>query len=544
MTRPKYDLRHTFLTMLVVATGVGLASAQHQHPASPTEKPVSLLPGLGIWKHPIRTNSPEAQKFFDQGLTLVYGFNRYEALRSFRKAAELDPQAAMPWWGVAMALGPYVNMDMDPDVHVKESCDAVNRGLHLPGINQSERDWLEAAGSRCPDFGDPGRYVHAMRLLAAKYPDDPDAQTMYSEALMIPVRWPWYGIDGKPAEGVPEAEHVLESVLHRYPDHPGANHYYIHVIESSPTPERAVASAQRLMGIVPAAGHIVHMPGHIWLVLGDYNNTVAVNERAIAVDREYFAKTGAMSTYYMYYLHNLQFILYTRAMQGRLADTKETARQMNEAIQPMAQTMPDMADLFGMFVTMSQLRNYRWDELLAVPQPKSESPLTIGMWRYARALAFASKGRYSEARPEQAEFEKQKKTLDRNMPWDTNKLGDVMDLASAILEARMESSPGQAIPKWKQAVEIQDALVYDEPPAWYYPVRESLGAALLLSGDAARAETVFREGLRRTPNNGRILFGLVESLKAQNKSESVAWVTSEFERAWKGADLELRLKDF
>jgi len=538
-------MRRTLLMMLVVATGVGLASAQHQHPASPpAEKPVSLLPGLGTWRHPIRTKSPEAQKFFDQGLTLVYGFNRYEALRSFRRAAELDPQAAMPWWGVAMALGPYINMDVDTDIHLKESCDAVKSGLHLPGISQTERDWLEAAGSRCPDFADPKPYAHSMRELAERYPDDPDAQTLYAESLMLLHRWHWYNLDGKPAEGVPEAEHILESVLHRYPDHPGANHYYIHVVESSPTPERAVASAQRLMGIVPAAGHIVHMPGHIWLVLGDYNNTVAVNERAIAVDREYFAKTGAMSSYYMYYLHNLQFILYTRAMQGRMADTKEAARQMSEALQAMAQTMPDMADIFGVFVTMSQLRMYRWDELLAVPRPKSENPLTIGMWRYSRALALASKGRFNEARPEQVEFEKERKILDRNIPWDTNKLGDVMDLAAAILEARMEPSPAQAIPRWRHAVEIQDALVYDEPPAWYYPVRESLGAALLLSGDAPAAEAVFREGLRKTPNNGRILFGLLESLKTQNKSESVAWVRAEFERAWKGADLELKLKDF
>jgi len=538
-------VRRTFAMLFGVAIGVGLAPAQHQHPASPVlEKPVSLLPGLGTWKHPIRTKSAEAQKFFDQGLTLVYGFNRPEALRSFRKAAELDPQAAMPWWGIAMALGPYLNMDMDPDVHNKESCEAVNSGLHVAGISSTEREWLEAAGSRCPDFAEPNRYVQAMRELAARYPDDPDAQTLYAESLMLLQRWHWYSLDGKPAEGVPEAERALESVLHRYPDHPGANHFYIHVVESSPTPERAVASAQRLMGIVPAAGHIVHMPGHIWLVLGDYNNTVAVNERAIQVDREYFAKTGMMSTYYMYYLHNLQFILYARAMQGRIADTKDSARQMSEAIQAMGQNMADMTDLFGLFITMSQLRMYRWDEVLAAPHPKSENPLVVGMWHYSRALALGYKDRAAEARPEQAAFEELSKKLDRNIPWDTNKLGDVMDLASAILAARLEPSSSGAIAKWKRAVEIQDALVYDEPPAWYYPVRESLGAAMLQSGDAAGAEMVFREGLRRTPNNGRMLFGLLESLKAQKKSESVAWVRSEFERAWKGADLELKLKDF
>ncbi|HEV2687396.1 MAG TPA: hypothetical protein VGV35_02545 [Bryobacteraceae bacterium] len=528
---------------LLVIFAAGLALAQHRHSAIPSEKPVALLPGLGTWRHPIATKNPEAQKFFDQGLILVYGFNRPEALRSFRKAAELDTQAAMPWWGMAMALGPYINMDMDPDVHVKEACYAVSSGLQLAGISQVERDWLESARARCPDFSEPARYVRAMRELAAKYPDDPDAQTLYAEALMLPVRWHWYGVAGKPAEGVAEAERVLQSVLHRYPDHPGANHFYVHAVESSPTPERAVPSAQRLMGIVPAAGHIVHMPAHIWLVLGDFNNTVAVNERAVDVDRQYFAQTGMMGSYYMYYLHNLQFILYARAMQGRLADTKKAARDMTAAAGEMAATMPEMAELYSLFVTMSELRMYRWDELLAIPRPKTENPLTLSMWRYSRAFAFASKGKYAEAQAEQAKFETLRKKLDPNMPWDTNRLGDVMDMASAALAARMESSPGAAIAKWKRAVELQDALAYDEPPAWYYPLRESLGASILLSGDAAGAEAAFREGLRRSPNNGRMLFGLLESLKAQQKNDAVTWVQREFDAAWKGADIELRLKD-
>jgi tetratricopeptide (TPR) repeat protein len=297
------------------------------------------------------------------------------------------------------------------------------------------------------------------------------------------------------------------------------------------------------MGIVPAAGHIVHMPGHIWLVLGDYNNTVAVNERAVEVDRQYFAQTGMMSSYFAYYLHNQQFILYARAMQGRLADTRKAAREISESLAEMAKTMPEMAEVFGVFVTLSQLRMCRWDELIVADRPKSENPLTLAMWHYGRALAYAGKRQFDEARREQPEFEKLRNALDRNMPWDTNKLGDVMDLASAALAARLESTPAMAVPKWKHAVALQDALAYDEPPAWYYPIRESLGAALLLSGDAAGAETVFREGLRRSPNNGRMLFGLLESLKAQRKHDAIAWVQREFEAAWKGADVELRIGD-
>jgi tetratricopeptide (TPR) repeat protein len=527
----------------MMLAGITAVMAQHQHAAPSAEKPVALLAGLGTWSHPIATHNPEAQKFFDQGLTLIYGFNRPEALRSFRKASELDPSAAMAYWGIAMALGPYINMDMDPDVHLKEACDAVEAGLRLSGIREVERAWLNAARARCPDYADPGRYVRAMGDLAKQYADDPDAQTLYAEALLLPVRWHWYSIEGKPAEGVAEAERVLEGVLHRYPNHPGANHFYIHAVESSPSPERAVPSAQRLMGIVPAAGHIVHMPSHIWLVLGDYNNTVAVNERAVEVDRQYFAQTGMMGSYFAYYLHNQQFILYARAMQGRLADTRKAAREISESLAEMAKTMPEMAEVFGVFVTLSQLRMCRWDELIAAERPKSENPLTLAMWHYGRALAYAGKHQINEARKEQPEFEKLRKALDRNIPWDTNKLGDVMDLASAALAARLESSPALAVPKWKHAVALQDALAYDEPPAWYYPIRESLGAAMLLSGDAAGAETVFREGLRRSPNNGRMLFGLLESLKAQRKSDAIAWVQREFEAAWKGADVELRIGD-
>jgi len=331
--------------------------------------------------------------------------------------------------------------------------------------------------------------------------------------------------------------------LRRYPDHPGANHLYIHAVESSPTPERAVPSAQRLMGITPSAGHMVHMPGHIWLVLGDYNFTVDVNERAAEVDRQYFAKTGVIGSYYAYYLHNLQFILYARSMQGRAADTRKAAAEIVEAAKPMARAMPEMADVFGLFATFARMRIGDWDALLAAGRPQSESPLTQSFWHYSRAMALRSKSDAAGARAEQQQFETLRTKLDRNMPWDTNKLGGVLDLASAVLDARIETSPSAAVAKWRKAVELQDHLVYDEPPAWYYPARESLGASLLLSGDAVGAEAVFREGLRRSPKNGRMLFGLLESLKAQHKPEAAAWVEREFQTAWKGADITLRLSD-
>jgi tetratricopeptide (TPR) repeat protein len=525
-------------TLGTVAVCCGLAAAQqHHHSGAAGEKPVALYPGLGIWKHPIATTNAEAQKFFDQGLILLYSFNRPEALRSFRKALELDPKAAMAQWGVAMSIGPYINMDGDPDVDPKKSCEAAQAGLKMEGIGETDRAWLEASAARCPDFSDPSKYVAAMRALAARFPDDPDAQTLYAESLMVPVRWRWYDSKGNAAPGMDECERVLERVLRRYPTHPGANHFYIHAVESSPTPERAVPSAQRLMGIVPAAGHMVHMPGHIWLVLGEYNYAADVNERAVEVDREYLGKTGMMSTYYVLYLHNMDFIRYARSMQGRVADVKKAIAQLKEANGPMAQISPEFASVIDSTLLLTQVRNQLWDEILAAPKPTLAQ--TEWVWRYARAQAMFAKARTNEARAEQQEFEKIGTGLDRNGWWGVNKLGDVMDLAYAVLEARLSSSPE----KWRQAVELQDRLAYDEPPAWYYPVRESLGASLLASGDARGAEEVFREGLRRSPHNGRMLFGLLGSLKAQKNLDGAAWVQREFESAWKGADLQLRLKD-
>jgi tetratricopeptide (TPR) repeat protein len=523
----------------------GFAASAQNHPAMPpaTEPPVALYPGLGSWTHPIGTRNPQAQKFFDQGQALLYGFNRHEALLSFRRALELDPASAMAQWGISMSLGPYLNMDMDPGVHLKEACDAAKRGVALAPAPSPQRMWLDAAAARCPDFSDPAQYVDAMKTLAAQFPDDPDAQTWYAEALMLPVRWRWYDSGGKPAPGVTEAEYVLEAVLRRFPNHPGANHFYIHAVESSPNPERAVPSAQRLMGIVPAAGHMVHMPGHIWLVLGEFNTTVDVNERAAQVDREYFAKSGVVPDYYPYYLHNLQFILYARTMQGRAADTKRAIVNIREAVKPMAQMMPEMAGVIEVTSAMSLLRVNQWDDVLAFPRPPDSSPLGAAMSHYLRALAFAATGSAKEAADERKAFEDLRPKLDRKMQWGVNEFGSVLDLAEAQLAARMESSPNAAAGDWKRAADIQDHLVYDEPPAWYYPVRESWGAALLASGDAAGAEAVFREGLRRSPKNGRMLFGLLESLKAQHKTDDAAWVQREFDAAWKGSDITLTLKN-
>jgi tetratricopeptide (TPR) repeat protein len=517
--------------------------AQH-HDVPSSEKPVVLYQGLGPWRHRIATKNPEAQKFFDQGLNLLYGFNRYEALRSFRKASELDPRAAMPYWGMAMAQGPYINMDGDPSFDLKAACAAVERGRKITAAPERERAYLQAVATWCPEYKPP-TYVEAMRALVARYPDDLDARTIFADSLMIPVRWHWYAPDGTPAKGVAEAERNLEEVIRRWPQHPGANHYYIHAVESSRTPERAIASAQRLMGIVPNAGHLVHMPGHIWLVLGEWETAATVNDRAVAVDRDYFtAIDSPVNTYTPYYLHNIDFVRYARSMQGRKADAVKAAQALSAGMAPLAQAMPPMAEMVYAPVLFTYLRFNDWDSVMKMPQPKQDQKLSLAMWHFGRALAFAARKDSAGAVRETKAFEQAKGAVPADATWGQNKPGDVFAMASEILAARTASSPADAVPHWQRAVKMQDALSYDEPPAWYYPLRESWGAALLRAGKAGEAETVFREGAERLPHNGRMLFGLMESLKAQGKNEQAEWVRQEFEASWAKADVKLRLEDF
>ncbi len=504
------------------------------------EKPVALYQGTGIWKHPIATKSQEAQRYFDQGLSLMYGFNRYESMRSFRKAAELDPAAAMPQWGIAMATGPYINMDGEPTYDMKASCAAAEAGRKLATAPR-ERAYVEAVLARCPEFAKPEAYIAAMRVVAQRWPDDLDALTLYADSLMIPTRWHWYGADGKAAAGMLEAERALEEVIRRWPNHPGANHLYIHAVESSPTPERAVPSAQRLMGITPSEGHMVHMPGHIWLVLGEWELAATVNERAAEVDRQYFAATGVTDgSYPMYYMHNLHFIAYARWMEGRKADGLAAAETLAAAMAPMAEAMPEMADAFAPIPKFGLWRFGEWDAVMKQPKPKESMKVSTALWHYGRALAGAARNEGAAASAEQAAFEAARKQVPADAQWGQNKLAEVLAMASEVLAARLGDDP---VGRLRRAVAMQDGLAYDEPPAWYYPLRESLGAALLRAGQAGEAEKVFRDGVRRSPKNGRMLFGLMAALTAQGKTEEASWVRQEYEAAWGKADVRIRLED-
>jgi len=528
----------TSIAFILAATAL---AAQHNHSGPPPgEKPATLLSGLGVYSHRIVTSNAEAQKFFDQGLNLLYGFNRYEALRSFRKAAGLDPKSVMPLWGIAMALGPHINMDMDGDVNLKEGCEALAKAKTL-AASAYERGYVESAASRCPEYK-PKAYSDAIRQLYNRNPDDLDAATLYAESLMIPVRWKWWNTDGSPAGEMAKAVRILEQVMRRNPVHPGANHFYIHAVEMSPSPERAIPSAQRLMGIVPSAGHLVHMPAHIWIILGDWETAATVNERAAQVDREYFAKTGVQSGYIGYYVHNLHFIAYSRAMQGRAGDAIAAADLIAKESAPVIDSMSEMIDSFIAYPTFIRVRFGRWDEILAAPKPPDKLLASTAVWHWSRALAYTVRHDKASAAREANLFRAAKAKVPATWPWVNNKAAEMLGLADLILEAR-RSDEAAAGEYWRRAVDLQDRLIYDEPPPWYMPLRESLGGSLLRAGQPARAESVFREGIRRSPRNGRMLFGLMKSLEAQNKKEATDFVRKEFEQCWKSADVKLRVED-
>ena len=517
--------------------------------------PPTLMPGMGQHHHSISTKNPEAQRFFDQGLTLVFAFNHEEATRAFRRAAELDPRAAMAFWGVALALGPCINLDVDPP-HEQAAYEAVQKALSLaPGATESESDYIQALATRySPDPKINLRkldadYAKAMRELHKRYPDDLDAATLYAESLMDLHPWKLWSLDGRPTEGTDEIVALLESVLRGDPQHIGANHYYIHAMEASPHPERALLSATRLETLVPAAGHLVHMPAHIYMRTGDYSASARSTGRGAEVDRVYLRESGTTGGMYdmMYYCHNLHFLAASSSMAGDFRHAKEAANELAEHVGPMLHDMP-VAETYLPTPIFVLVRFHKWDDVLKLPPPDATLAMTTAFWHFARGSAFAAEGKIGMAETEQKILESTRKqtSADLEFSFYGNKAQTFLELAANILDARIAAARGeseQAIKYWEKAVEIEDTLYYGEPPEWFYPARESLGAALLLNGHADRAEAVFRADLDQYPRNPRSLFGLLKSLEAQKKSAGAEQVRREFEAAWKNADMALELGD-
>jgi hypothetical protein len=533
---------------------LALWAAAEQHQGHQTaDRPATLMSGLGNLNHPIATRSPEAQQFFNQGLTFVYAFNHDEAIRSFRRAAELDPSAPLPHWGIALALGPNINLDVDPE-REKAAYDAAQKAKSLSAnAPANERAYIGALVRRYSN--DPNadlkalavEYKDAMREVARQYPDDLDAATLYAEALMDLRPWQLWSNDGKPAEGTEEIVAVLESVLKREPMHIGANHYYIHAVEASKTPARAQPSAQRLDTLVPNAGHLVHMPAHIYMRTGDYSAAVASNAKAAEVDRKYIEATKPGGIYpHMYYNHNLDFLASAAMMTGQFAEASRAADQLVATATPAVAQMP-MLEPFAAKKLYVLLRFAKWDEVLALPQPDQKLLLLTTLSHFGRGVAHAALGRADEAKREQRVYLEARQKISGDMDWGYNKAARVLVVTDNVLAARVaeaEKRLAPAIEAWRRAVAAEDLLSYNEPADWFYPTRESLGAALLRNANGADAERVFRDDLERNPKNARSLFGLWQSLAAQGRSADAAHAERDFKTAWQRADTDLKLSDF
>ena len=533
----------------------GTSAAQHSDHAPAPAKPAAMVGGLGDLHHPVSTTNAEAQQFFDQGLRYIFAFNHDEAARSFQRAAELDPTLAMAYWGVAEAVGPNYNDPASED-RFKQAHDAIAKAQSLAGkATPSERGYIDALAKRFP--ADPKAdlkkaaedYRDSMRDLVKHNPDDLEAATLFAEAGMNLHPWQLWHHDGTPEAGTKEIVATLESVLKRDPNHIGANHYYIHAVEASNTPERALSSANRLATLAPGAGHLVHMPAHTYIRTGDFDAAERTNIDAAKVDEAYIAATGAQGMYpMMYYSHNLHFIAVAAAMEGRYADSWQAADKLAAHVAPAVKDMPPLEGFMTVPI-MVRVRFQKWDEILAMPAPDASMKTATAVWHFARGMAFAGKGKVTEA---EAEHKLMSEKVASTPPDEifampvNNKTKDIFTIARDTLGAKIAAAKKDlpsAITQLREAVTVQDSLNYNEPQDWLYPERESLGAALLMNGNSAEAEQVFRDDLARDPRNPRSLFGLSSALKAQKRDYDAQFVDKQFQDAWKKADTQLRVED-
>jgi tetratricopeptide (TPR) repeat protein len=532
-----------------------VVSAAQVHASPDQTRPVTLVNGLGDLHHPVSTKNPQAQAFFDQGLRFIYAFNHDEAARSFRHAADLDPKLAMAYWGIAEAVGPNYNDPADPERY-KQAHEAVQKAADLSApASASDQAYIQALAKRFPADANSDLkkaaedYRDAMRRVVSEFPDDLDAATLFAEAGMNLHPWGLWHVDGTPEAGTDEIVSMLESVIKRDPNHLGAIHYYIHAVEASPNPERALAAANRLAALAPGAGHIVHMPAHVYIRTGDYEAAVKTNEQAAAVDRAYIKATGVQGIYpMMYYSHNLHFIAMCAAMNGNYAESKENAELLMANVAPHVKEVPPLEGFTTIPIAV-EVRFHHWDEILKMPQPDPALKITTVFWHFARGMALAGTGKVSEAAAEHRFVSDAEAATPPDLVFQmpiNNKTKDILKIATNILGAKLalaRKDNDGAIVMLRTAVATQDTLKYDEPPDWFFPVRESLGGALLMNGDATGAEKVFREDLDRNPRNPRSLWGLHQALLQQKREYDAGFVERQFEISWKGGSQALKLDD-
>ena len=558
-------LRHRWIAFSALLLALAGCAAQGQdtvqsqthgtHGRSSADGRPVLYDSLGSYSYRITTASPDAQRWFDQGLRLVYAFNHHEAQRAFREAARLDPTCAMCFWGIALTEGGNYNHPTDADREKKALAAVQQAGALGSGARPAERALIQALAKR--HSADPQAkrealdrtYADAMRDVARQFPDDLEASTFFADAMMSLRPWNLWAPDGTPQPGTEEIVETLERVIARNPNHPGALHLYIHAVEASTQPGRAEAAADRLLPLMPGAGHLVHMPSHIYWRVGRYADAVTVNAAAARADRAYF-KTAQPSGIYrgLYYPHNIDFIWHSASMQGRSAETIRAAREFAEnAPAEMIKQMPDMETAPAAPI-VALARFGRWDEVLAYSAPPRDWPYTSGVWRYARGLAFNAKGQAADATRELREVE----NILTSVPPERTvafffRAKNMLQLAANLLAGEIAAKTGDVATAerlLRAAVAEQDTHWFTEPPPWYFPVRQSLGAVLLQAGRASDAEQVYREDLRRNPGNGWSLFGLAQSLKAQGKTADAAQVDEGFRKAWAQADVRLTASRF
>jgi tetratricopeptide (TPR) repeat protein len=552
------------LTLLIAGAphrGLAQAPAHKHYESSPqAEKPSATgemaprLQKLGAYTFAVTTASKSAQAFINQGLNLTYGFNHVEAGRAFREAARLDPGCAMAYWGQALVLGPNINLPMTPDDEPKAYALAQKAVSLKAKASPREQAYIDAVAKRYSGKADDRSardqaYAEAMRGLQKHYPADLDAATLFAESLMDLRPWAYWAPDGTPYPGTSEALSVLESVLARNPQHPGANHYYIHAVEATKSPERAEAAADRLRTLMPGAGHMVHMPGHIYMRVGRYADASAVNEAAIVADEDYIAQCRAQGIYPIgYYPHNIHFLWSSSTMEGRSETAIAAARKVAGRVSD--ENMDQLPLLAGFRVVpyYALTRFGRWDEMLKEPTPAERFVYVTATWHYARGLAFAGKGQLDDAEIELAQVKKIAggTALDFSL-FSPNKASAIFAIAPEALAgaiALKRKDYDRAIAHLERAVRLEDGLVYTEPAEWHYPPRQALGAALLAAGRAHEAETVYWDDLRRNRENGWSLFGLSQALAAQGKKDEAAALDARFGKAWAKADVKIQASVF
>jgi tetratricopeptide (TPR) repeat protein len=520
--------------------------------AGEADKPgAPVFKGLGVHHMAISTQVPETQKFFDQGVNLLFGFNHAEAIRSFREAARLDTACAMCWWGMSLALGPNINLPMPPDA-IAPAWQALQQAqARAPKATPREQAWIAALATRYSKDPKADRhaldegYAAAMGKLWREHPDDLDAATFYAEAMMDTQPWDYWQGDGATPKGHGgEIVSTLETVLRQAPNHPGALHLYIHAVEASTTPERGEAPADRLLVLMPEAGHIVHMPSHIYYRVGRYADAARVNELAATVDEAYIAACKAQGFYPAgYYGHNIHFLWTSAEMQGRYQTAIGAARRLVKAVDAvnLSAQLP-LGELYVFTPVATDLRFGKWKEILAEPAPPKSLMLDTVVWTYARGFAHANTGDLNAARADRASLAALVRAdFSRFEPFGVPAV-PMTKLSLALLDgeiARVSGDLAAAVTQFRAAAELEASLPYTEPPYWHQPVSHLLGAALLQARQPAEAEAVYRKSLRTYRDDGWALFGLAQALKAQGKDAEAAQAQAEFTKAWGMADTKL-----